>query len=555
MASTADGVGPSTRTGLDDAGTVRRFLDLSIDLLALLDLDATILAASRSWERTLGWTPEQVVGRRLIDYFHPDDMPRIEAELTALLSGGDAVAVVVRVRGGDGTYRWVQGNARSDLGAGRIYVTAADLSERMELEAALRRQLELEELVAAMAARLIGAEREHVRDEIERGIGELARALGADRAHFQRGGRRPEDTTYVEWLDPESGLPAHAPSSHPEVRQWWQDRLGAGELIRVEDLAELEERAPQVAASLRAEGVQSLVVVPLPPHRRLSGFVSLVAIRERVRFSDDATALLRLAGECFMTALAHGDGAIALQDARRELEHRNEELERTNDELERFAFAAAHDLRAPLARVEMALSAARSGSGDAEANRLLLDVASRATARMGHLIEDLLAFAAVGPRSSPEPVDLDAVLTHVLSDLEPELAASGAKLERSPLPVVMGHEALLGQLLQNLLANAIKFTRQGVVPLVRVEATSDRHGVTIAVRDNGIGIPPEHRGDVFGVFTRLNSADVYAGSGIGLATCAKVVNHHRGRIWVEDGIDGGTAVFVWLPWGHLAAEP
>lgn len=541
---------------LPDASTVRRFLDLSIDLLTLLGLDTTILAASRSWERTLGWMPDEVVGRQLLEFFHPDDLPRIEAELAHLLKGGDAVAVVVRVRAKDGTYRWVQGNARSDLAAGRIYVTAADISERVELEEAMRQQLELEELVAAIATRLVGAEHDQVREEIARGIGELARALGADRAHFLRGRRRPDEATYVEWLDPESGQRAHTPAPHPEVQRWWRDGLRSGELIRVEEVDDLEDTAPLVVAALREEGVQSVVVVPLPPHRGYWGFLALVAIREQVRFGDDATALLRLAGECFMTALSQGDDATALLDARRELQHRNEELERTNEELERFAYAAAHDLRAPLSRVEMALSAAGSGGADDASMQMLLDVARRATARMSQLIEDLLAFAGVGPKAgSARPVDLEAVLSHALGDLEPELASSGATVERSSLPEVVGHEGLLGQLFQNLLANALKFRREGVAPLVRVDATADRDGVTIAVRDNGIGIAPEHRAEVFGVFTRLNAPDVFPGSGIGLATCTKVVNHHRGRIWVDDGIDGGTAVLVWLPWGQPLASP
>lgn len=551
--TSAGGAGGAEGLDLDDALSVRRFLDLSIDLLAILALDTTILAASQSWERTLGWAPPAVVGRPLLDYFHPDDLPRIESELLTLLEGGDAVAVVVRVRRSDGTYCWVQGNARSDLDAGRIYVTGADITERMALEDALRRQIGLEELVAGVAARLIGAEHERIAAEIERGIGEVAQAMGADRAHFLRASRRPEDATYIEWRHPEFGQRAHTPAPHPEVQRWWREALRAGQLIRVEDLDELEHSAPLVVEALREEGVQSVVVVPLPRHRRFWGFVALVAIRDKVRFSDDATALLRLAGECFMTALAQGEDAVALLDARRELEHRNDELERTNEELERFAFAAAHDLKAPLARVDMALGALRATGATGATADQLVGVARRATGRMGQLIEDLLAFAAAGPSGgSAGAVDLDSLLTHVLGDLEPQISDGGVQVERRPLPPVTGNAALLGQLLQNLLANAIKFRRDDVDPVVLVDGHADPDGVTIAVRDNGIGIAPEHHLDVFGVFVRLNAGDTYSGSGIGLATCAKVVSHHRGRIWVEEGIDGGTALVVWLPSGPTA---
>jgi len=551
----AGGLGEDGAGDPQVATSLHRFLEMSIDLLAVLDLDTTILEASESWRRTLRWAPDEVVGRSLLEFFHPDDMTRIEAELATLLEGGEALAVVVRVRGGDGDYRWVQGNARSDLDARRIFVTAADISDRMGLEDALRRQLELEELVASIASRLIGTEPERVPAEIERAIGELAQAMGADRAHFLRGSRRPEETTYVEWLDPSTGQRGHTPAPHPDVQRWWRDGLRSGRLIRLEDIDELEDEAPLVVESLRDDGVKSVVVVPLPVHRKFWGFLALVAIREKVRFSDDATALLRLAGECFMTALSQVDDSVALIRARQELEDRNEDLERTNEELERFAFAAAHDLKAPLARIEMALSAAGGDGAGASGTSALLDVARRAARRMAQLIEDLLAFAAAGPRvGAIERVDLDDLLDEVLSDLEPTLSERRVSVERTELPMVLGHRPLLSQLLQNLLTNAVKFARAGVEPVVQVEGRAEAGGVTIVVRDNGIGIAPEHRDDVFGVFTRLNPTESFGGSGIGLATCAKVVGHHQGRIWIEDGIDGGTAVLVWLPDAQLAAS-
>ena len=104
--------------------------------------------------------------------------------------------------------------------------------------------------------------------------------------------------------------------------------------------------------------------MPLPPHRGCWGFlVDRVDRTSTSPFYDEAAPLLRLAGEAFLTALARGDDAAALLDARRELEHRNDELERSNEELERFAYAAAHDLKAPLARIEMALAATPAARG------------------------------------------------------------------------------------------------------------------------------------------------------------------------------------------------
>ena len=527
-----------------DSAQLRRFLDLSIDLLGILDLSTTILEVSQSWERTFGWHRSELIGTPLLAYFHEDDIPRIESELAGLLVGGEAVAVVVRIRARDGSYRWVQGNARADLDAERIFVTAADITERKELEDALRRQLALEELVATIAARLIAAEDADVPDVIQRGIGEVAWAMGAHRAHFLRG-TRLQASTVIEWLHPEAGQRHHVPDPSAEVQRWWFDVLRSGRLLRLEDIEALAEEAPAVVEALRADGVRSILLVPLPPHRGWWGFLALVAIQDQVPFDDAAAALLRLLGEAFLTAFARGDDAAALLEARRELERRNDALERSNEELERFAYAAAHDLKAPLARIEMALAAAPVPDGDAGK---LMEVARRGAGRMRQLIEDLLTFASVGTGAgAAEPVVLDDIVGQVVADFASTIATTGAEVTAEPLPTVWGQPALLEQLVQNLIGNALKFARPGIAARVVVSATSDVDGVTMRVADNGIGVEPGQRQDVFGVFTRLNANDQYPGSGIGLATCAKVVAHHSGHIWLEDGLAGGSTVAVWLP--------
>jgi PAS domain S-box-containing protein len=545
MEARADGGREHSATGELDEGDAAAFLEVSPALMAVTDLTTVVVAASRSW-RGLGWEPSDLVGRRLMELIHPDEVGAAEALLARLQGGEDVGEIDVRLLHNDGGYRWFQGNGRVDLRAERLYFSGVDITARKELEARLRRQLALEELVASLATRLIGTDPEDVVSAIRHGVEELARAMGADRGHFLRGSRRDLDAAaYVEWRDPDTTSEAHRPTDDPEVQAWWRRQMRAGRLLLLDEVEQLQDEAPDVVAALRADGVRSLVHVPLPSLRGRWGFLTMSAVREPVVFGSHASSLLRLAGECFMTALAQRDDALALEDARAELQRRNEALERSNEGLEGFAYAAAHDLKAPLARVEMALSATPSvGSPTDE----LLGIARRATSRMRQLIEDLLTFAAAGSAvGPPSTVDLDYLLTQVLSDLEPLITAGGVVVERSRLPSVPGYRALLGQLLQNLLANSIKFTVPGRAPRIWIDAQDVDGGVQVTVRDNGIGIAPEHREAVFGVFTRLNAEDSYTGSGIGLATCARVVQHHGGRMWVEDGVDGGTAVCVWLP--------
>jgi len=470
-------------------------------------------------------------------------MPRITVELAAVLEGHDAPGVLARVRCRDGTYRWVQGNARPDLPSSRIYVTAADITERMALEAALVRRVELEEVIVSITSRFVGTDADGMPVEIERGMGELAEALGADRAHFLRGNRTLDNVSYFEWLHPTTGQ--RRQELDPAVTEWWFETMRAGTTLQLDDVIELGDQEPAVVASMKADGIRSLVHVPLPFMRGTWGFLALVTLDRPLGLGDDVLALLRLAGESFMSALARADDSLALLDARRELEHRNEELERSNEELERFAYAAAHDLKAPLARIEMALSAAPRPEGDAG---VLVDVARRGAARMRQLIEDLLAFSSVGRSASDaEEVDLDDLLVQVLADFEGAIAASGAVVAYEPLPTAWGHRGLLGQVLQNVVGNSLKFVREGTAPRVEISGSRDERGTTIRLADNGIGVEPAKREEVFGVFTRLHAADQYPGSGIGLATCAKIVASHGGHIAIEDGLDGGITVVIWLP--------
>jgi PAS domain S-box-containing protein len=545
------GGGAAAPSDLDVAAIAERVLRVAPGLVAITDLDTAVLLVSESW-RSLGWDPASLTGVRLLDLLHPDDLAGSPPRLLQLQEGGSIGSTDLRLRTADGEYRWLQGTAAADLEAGHLYFSGIDITERKELEARLRRQLSLEELVAAMASRLIGADPAHVLEEIHRSVEELARAMGADRGHFLRGhGHELDVANYVEWRNPDTAPREHSPTPDLDVQSWWRRAMRDNRLLRLDRIEELEEEAPHVVAALRDDGVRSLLHVPLPPQRGRWGFLTMVAVRGEVAFGDHASALLRLAGECFMTALAQRDDTLALEDAQRELRQRNEDLERSNEGLEGFAYAAAHDLKAPLSRVEMALAATPELGGTADE---LLGIARRASSRMRQLIEDLLTFAAAGsPVGPPGVVDLDELLTQVLSDLEPTISGRGIRVERERLPSVLGHRALLGQLLQNLLGNAVKFTQSTDQPRIRIDAARSSDGETIAVRDNGIGIEPKHREEVFGVFTRLNADDAFAGSGIGLATCARVVQHHRGRIWIEDGLDGGVAVLVWLPMPHRLA--
>lgn len=167
--------------------------------------------------------------------------------------------------------------------------------------------------------------------------------------------------------------------------------------------------------------------------------------------------------------------------------------------------------------------------------------------RMQALIQDLLAYSRVGTKGHPPaPVDAAAVLRTALAHLELAINDSAAVITADPLPWVMGDGGQLLQLIQNLLANAIKF-HGSAPPRVHVGCQPDGDSWRFEVRDNGIGIDPEFAERIFVMFQRLHSRSAYPGTGIGLALCKRIVERHGGRLWVEPAEGGGSVFKFTLP--------
>ncbi|HEY6760363.1 MAG TPA: ATP-binding protein [Baekduia sp.] len=238
------------------------------------------------------------------------------------------------------------------------------------------------------------------------------------------------------------------------------------------------------------------------------------------------------------------------------------ELRRSNAELERFAAVAAHDLRTPaitLVHLARLLAAAPDRAPDREALadrvRQLAALAESAATHAQRLVDGLAEYARTAhtPPAS-EAVDLGALAGDVVAALGPELEATGATVEVAPLPSVLGDPGGLSRVLQNLLVNAIKY-RGDAAPVVRIDAERDDGAWTVAVADNGQGVTERDRRRIFDIFARAHAEDAVEGSGLGLAVCQTIVEHHGGRIWVEPAAGGGSVFRFTLPERMLADEP
>ena len=218
------------------------------------------------------------------------------------------------------------------------------------------------------------------------------------------------------------------------------------------------------------------------------------------------------------------------------------QLREKQQELESFVSVVAHDLKTPLTGVKNNVELLRDFYADRlDANGIEFVAASlRILRRSFALIDSLLEYSRLGRSGRPlAPVDLETVAESVLAALRTAIDDCGGRVEAEPLPRVLGDEPALGQLLQNLVANALKF-RGPDPPVVRLASRHMNGRWVVSVSDNGIGIHPKHASEIFTPFKRLHSRKEFEGSGIGLATCKKIVEQHGGRIWVESAPGRGT---------------
>jgi PAS domain S-box-containing protein len=219
----------------------------------------------------------------------------------------------------------------------------------------------------------------------------------------------------------------------------------------------------------------------------------------------------------------------------------------SNRELQQFAYVASHDLQAPLrgiANFAQFLDEDYSDKLDDDARDYIARIVDGCK-RMQMLINDLLSYCKVDGRSSPkETVNLQNVAAETLDMLQPMIADSGAEVQIGQLPTVIGDHSQLVQLLMNLVGNSIKYNDKPT-PAVHVEF--DAESCQFYVRDNGIGIAPEHHNKIFEIFRRLHSQEEYPGTGIGLAICRRIVEHHGGKIALESTAGEGCTFTFTLP--------
>jgi two-component system, chemotaxis family, sensor kinase Cph1 len=228
------------------------------------------------------------------------------------------------------------------------------------------------------------------------------------------------------------------------------------------------------------------------------------------------------------------------------------DLERSNAELKKFAYVGSHDLQEPLNQVAnyVQLLEMRYGSQLDEDAKDFIGFAVEGVSLMQTLIDDVLAYSKVDLQGIEyELVEVDTALNQALANLRGRIAESGAIVTHDPLPTVMADCTQLMQLFQNLIGNAIKFKQPEQSPTIHISAERQEDAWVFSVRDNGIGIDPQFADRIFVIFQRLHTRDEYPGTGMGLAICKKIVECHRGNVWVESALGQGATFYFTIPVG------
>ncbi|MEW6511529.1 MAG: PAS domain S-box protein [Bacteroidota bacterium] len=292
-------------------------------------------------------------------------------------------------------------------------------------------------------------------------------------------------------------------------------------------------------AGMSARGIP-LLAVPVRVKQKVAGVLAML------RPDPDPQTHLRLFESIATLIEIAFDRALLYEDTlakSKEIEHRNKELDD-------FTYVVSHDLKEPLITIEgyskIVLNDYRD-TVDEEGKGYLTSVV-QASHRMKHLIDDLLTLSRIGRVSEmQEALPLRTVIDNVLRDFEFSLKESHATVEvPGSLPTVRYNRTELGMVFRNLIANAIKFNRSPA-PRIEISVTDGEREYTVAVRDNGIGIDSRHYDKIFVIFQRLHRTEDFRGTGAGLTIVKKIVENHRGKIWVESVVGEGTTFFFTIP--------
>lgn len=481
---------------------VENVFALSLDLFCIAGFDGYFKRLNPAWEKTLGFTAEEMTKRPYLDFVHPDDRSATLAEAEKIVAGIPTLTFENRYVAKDGSTKWFLWSATPVKERGLTYAAARDVTERKRIEEQLRAQASLLDIA---------------HDSI------IVRDLAGAISFWNQGA----EATYG----------------------WNRDRA-AGQVSHVL----LQTRFPQPLEEIDATLLRKGLWEGELNHARSDG--SRIVVLSRWVLQRDELGRPTKVLETNNDITQRKQAEEKMRSLNLELEGRTRELEATNKELEAFTYSVSHDLRAPLRHIDgfSKLLVEDFGAQLPEEAKKYLARVRAGTRQMGQLVDDLLNLARIGRRElALQVTGLGSLVEEVKRDLTPEVIERQIEWRVASLPFVECDPALMKQVFVNLLSNALKYTRPRERATIEV-GTADSNGErAVFVRDNGVGFSMKYADKLFGVFQRLHRPEDFEGTGVGLATVQRIVHKHGGRVWAEAELDRGATFYFTL--GGLEAAP
>jgi PAS domain S-box-containing protein len=538
----------------------QKYLDTAGVIFLVTETNGTISVINQKGCELLGYEQEQVIGKRWTEHFVPTHMRKdVETVLQALLAGEAEPAEyfenpVLTRSGEERIIAWHNTILRDELGnINGILSSGEDITDIKRAEEMLWQraaQLSLLNVIGNKIASVLDLD-----SLLDKATQLVQESFGYHHAAIFTMNRDHDELV----MRTKAGSFAHLypPDHRLKLGQGMVGWVGLhGETLLANDV-DAEPRYVNLYPDILPTG--SELSVPLRVAGEIIGVLD-VQSPQRNAFDDNDVMVIETLADQIAIAIENARLYEELQQelterqrAEKRLEHYAAELERSNRELEHFAYVASHDLQEPLRMVTSYLQLLERryrGKLDQDADDFITYAVDGAT-RMHMLINDLLTYSRVSTRAKPfEPTNCSDILNHALSNLRIAIEESKATITFDDLPTVEADATQLTQVFQNLISNAIKFHKKDVPPCIHVSAERQEGEWRFSVRDNGIGIAPEHIERIFLIFQRLHTREEYPGTGIGLAVCKKIVERHGGRIWVTSKPgEGSTFYFTILARG------
>jgi PAS domain S-box-containing protein len=298
------------------------------------------------------------------------------------------------------------------------------------------------------------------------------------------------------------------------------------------------------------EGFHSVALIPLRAGKQIIGLLQLNDRRPN-RFTPELISFFEDLGTSIGIAFAREQAEDEMEKAKKLSDTLNLELQAANKELEAFSYSVSHDLRAPLRHLEgfvKLLQKRMEGQFDEKALHYTISI-SRAAKKMEMMIDDLLSFSQLGRKELQKiKVSLSALVTKAVSEVSNEVHERDITWKIDELPDVNGDPSLLSMVFDNLIYNAVKFTRKRPLAEIEIGYKKEDDEFIFFIKDNGAGFNMEYADKLFNVFQRLHTQNEFEGTGIGLANVRRIISLHGGRTWAEGSLGQGASFYFSLPW-------